>query len=175
MPPHRWLLKRRIERAKELLLGGKLELAQIALDCGFNDQSQCGSYSPKARVRASGVGFVATRPFRLRHGSRMMAEMLAGPLERVFSALSGRGNVTVIFHLLGAEASRFSELERAMPGISQRRLVKCLRELEANGVVHRVVYHQVPRRVEYRLTAWGRAFAPVLSSLRDWCEVSSKT
>jgi DNA-binding HxlR family transcriptional regulator len=61
----------------------------------------------------------------------MMAEMLAGPLERVFSALSGRGNVTVIFHLLGAEASRFSELERAMPGISQRRLVKCLRELEA--------------------------------------------
>ena len=39
MPPHRWLLKRRIERAKELLLGGELELAQIALDCGFNDQS----------------------------------------------------------------------------------------------------------------------------------------
>jgi AraC family transcriptional regulator len=39
MPPHRWLLKRRIERAKELLLGGELELAQIALDCGFSDQS----------------------------------------------------------------------------------------------------------------------------------------
>ena len=39
IPPHRWLLKRRIERAKELLLGGELELAQIALDCGFSDQS----------------------------------------------------------------------------------------------------------------------------------------
>jgi DNA-binding HxlR family transcriptional regulator len=104
-----------------------------------------------------------------------MAEMLTGSLERVFSTLAGRGNVTVIFHLLGAEVLRFSELERAMPGISQRQLVKCLRELEANDVVHRIVYHQVPPRVEYGLTAWGRAFAPVLSSLRDWCEVSPKT
>ena len=83
--------------------------------------------------------------------------------------------MTVIFHLLGAEVLRFSELERAMPGISQRQLVKCLRELEAKGVIHRVVYHQVPPRVEYGLTAWGRAFAPVLGSLRDWCEVSPKT
>ena len=104
-----------------------------------------------------------------------MAEMLTGSLERVFSTLAGRGNVTVIFHLLGAEVLRFSELERAMPGISQRQLVKCLRELEANDVVHRIVYHQVPPRVEYGLTAWGRAFAPVLSALRDWCEVSRKT
>ena len=104
-----------------------------------------------------------------------MAEMLTGSLERVFSTLSGRGNVTVIFHLLGAEVLRFSELERAMPDISQRQLVKCLRELEAKGVVHRVVYHQVPPRVEYGQTAWGRAFAPVLSALRDWCEISPKT
>jgi DNA-binding HxlR family transcriptional regulator len=79
--------------------------------------------------------------------------------------------VTVIFHLLGTEKLRFSELERA-PGISQHQLVKCLRELEAKGVVHRVVYHQVPPRVEYRLTAWVRAFAPVLSPLRDWRKVS---
>ena len=104
-----------------------------------------------------------------------MAEMLTGSLERVFSTLAGRGNVTVIFHLLGAEVLRFSELERAMPGISQRQLVKCLRELEAKGVVHRVVYLQVPPRVEYSLTACGRAFAPVLSALRDWCEVSPQT
>jgi DNA-binding HxlR family transcriptional regulator len=104
-----------------------------------------------------------------------MAEMLTGSLERVFGTLSGRGNVTVIFHLLGAEVLRFSELERAMLGISQRQLVKCLRELEANGVVHRVVYHQVPPRVEYGLTAGGRAFAPVLSSLHNWSEVSPKT
>ena len=104
-----------------------------------------------------------------------MAQMLTGSLERVFGTLSGRGNVTVIFHLLGAEVLRFSELERAMLGISQRQLVRCLRELEAKGVVHRVVYHQVPPRVEYGLTAWGRAFAPVLSALRDWCEVSRKT
>ena len=73
-----------------------------------------------------------------------MAEMLTGSLQRVFSTLAGKGNVTVIFHLLGAEVLRFSELERAMLGISQRQLVKCLRELEAKGVVHRVVYHQVP-------------------------------
>ena len=53
--------------------------------------------------------------------------------------------MTVIFHLLGAEVLRFSELERAMPGISQRQLVKCLRELEANDVVHQIVYHQVRR------------------------------
>jgi hypothetical protein len=81
-----------------------------------------------------------------------MAEMLTGSLERVFSTLAGRGNVTVIFHLLGAEVLRFSELERAMPGISQRQLVKCLRELEAKGVVRRVVYQYASGG--YGLT-WG--------------------
>lgn len=104
-----------------------------------------------------------------------MAAMHPDSFERVLRTLAGRGTVTVIIHLLGAEVLRFSELERAMPDIPQRRLVKCLRELEANGVVHRVVHYQVPPRVEYGLTAWGRAFAPVLSSLRGWYEASPKT
>ena len=58
--------------------------------------------------------------------------MLPPSCERVINILEGRGKVTVILHLLSAGTQRFSEIERTIRGISQRRLVQCLRELEAD-------------------------------------------
>lgn len=96
--------------------------------------------------------------------------MLPPSCERVINILEGRGKVTVILHLLSAGTQRFSEIERTIRGISQCRLVQCLRELEADGIVRRVVHHQVPPRVDYSLTAWGRNFSGVLGALCAWSD-----
>jgi DNA-binding HxlR family transcriptional regulator len=65
---------------------------------------------------------------------------------------------------------RFNELQRQLGGITQRVLTMQLRELEADGIVERTVYAEVPPRVEYRLTPFGESLKPVLLSLRDWGE-----
>ena len=96
--------------------------------------------------------------------------MLPPTCERVINILEGRGKVTVILHLLSAGTQRFSEIERTIRGISQRRLVRCLREMEADGIVRRVVHHQVPPRVDYSLTGWGRNFSGVLRALCAWSD-----
>ena len=96
--------------------------------------------------------------------------MLPPSCERAINILQGRGKVAVIVHLLTAGTQRFSEIERTIRGISQRRLVLCLRELEAEGVVRRVVHHQVPPRVDYSLTVWGRDFSGVLRALCTWAD-----
>jgi DNA-binding HxlR family transcriptional regulator len=96
--------------------------------------------------------------------------MLPPSCKRVISILEGRGKVTVILHLLTAGTQRFSEIERTIRGISQRRLVQCLRQLEADGVVRRVVHHQIPRKVDYSLTVWGRDFSGVLRALCAWAD-----
>ena len=78
--------------------------------------------------------------------------------------------MAVILHLLTAGTQRFSEIERTIRGISQRRLVQCLRELEADGIVRRVVHRQIPPRVEYSLTVWGRDFSGVFRALCAWSD-----
>ncbi len=65
---------------------------------------------------------------------------------------------------------RFCELTSLVEGLSDRVLSDRLRELEAEGVVQRVVYPQIPVRVEYQLTEKGRAFKPVLDAIRTWAQ-----
>ena len=63
---------------------------------------------------------------------------------------------------------RFSELERAIPAISQKMLIHQLRQMENDGMVRRIVHHQVPPKVEYGLTDWGQALCPALDALLKW-------
>jgi DNA-binding HxlR family transcriptional regulator len=63
---------------------------------------------------------------------------------------------------------RFSELERAIPAASQKMLAQQLRQLEADGIVRRVVHAQVPPKVEYALTDWGESLCPSLDALLTW-------
>jgi DNA-binding HxlR family transcriptional regulator len=65
---------------------------------------------------------------------------------------------------------RFSDLEKLIPGISQKMLAQQLRQLEADGIVERKQYPQVPPKVEYRMTEWGQALCPALDSLLKWSE-----
>ena len=63
---------------------------------------------------------------------------------------------------------RFGELKKSIPGVTQRMLTNQLRELESDHVIHRKVYAEVPPRVEYRLTDYGRTLEPIMVAMRDW-------
>ena len=95
-------------------------------------------------------------------------DMAARGVEGAFRILEGRWKMVIIFHLFDRGTLRFSELEKAIPGVSQKMLIQQLRELERDGIVRRTVYPQVPPKVEYDLTKWGQAMCPALDSLLDW-------
>jgi len=95
-------------------------------------------------------------------------EMAASVMEAAFRMLEGRWKMVIIFHLFDKSVLRFSELQRVIPGVSQKMLIQQLRELERDGIVQRTVYPQVPPRVEYRLTRWGQTMCPALDSLPQW-------
>jgi DNA-binding HxlR family transcriptional regulator len=63
---------------------------------------------------------------------------------------------------------RFGELKRRVPGISEKMLIQQLREMEADGIVHREVYHEVPPRVEYSVTEFGASLNEALAPLAEW-------
>ena len=92
----------------------------------------------------------------------------ARDVERAFKVLEGRWKLLILFHLFGGKILRFSELERAIPAISQKMLIQQLRQMEGDGMVRRTVHHQVPLKVEYALTDWGQALCPALDALLKW-------
>ena len=89
-------------------------------------------------------------------------------VEEALKVLEGRWKLVILFRLFDGKLVRFSELQRAIPSISQKMLIQQLRQLEGDGVVRRIVHHQVPPKVEYGLTDWGEALCPALDELLKW-------
>lgn len=94
----------------------------------------------------------------------------ADGVEQVLKILEGKWKLVILFHLFDGQVKRFSELEKAIPAITQKMLIQQLRQLEADGIVTRTIYHQVPPKVEYRLTEWGQELCPALDALLKWAE-----
>lgn len=88
--------------------------------------------------------------------------------ELTFQVIGGKWKIIILFHLAQAGKLRFGELKKSIPDITERMLTKQLRELEADDMVHREVYKQVPPKVEYSLTEFGQTIIPVLNTLRSW-------
>ncbi|MGF9756173.1 helix-turn-helix domain-containing protein [Microvirga sp. 0TCS3.31] len=88
-------------------------------------------------------------------------------VERTLSLIEGKWKIIVLYKLLRG-TMRFNELRRLMPLVTQRMLTHQLRELEADGLIIRTVYAQVPPRVEYSLSARGRSLEPVLMAMKEW-------
>ncbi|MFL6825973.1 MAG: helix-turn-helix transcriptional regulator [Alphaproteobacteria bacterium] len=101
-------------------------------------------------------------------GKEYTAVTAAQDVEQAFKVLEGRWKLLILFHLFGGKVLRFSELERAIPAISQKMLIQQLRQMENDGMVRRIVHHQVPPKVEYGLTDWGQALCPALDALLKW-------
>src|SRR5436189_6200538 len=107
-------------------------------------------------------------------GKRYTAVTAAQGVEDAFRILEGRWKLLILFHLFGGKVLRFSELERAIPAISQKMLIQQLRQMEVDGIVRRIVHHVVPPRVEYCLTKWGQALCPSLDALLKWAALREK-
>ena len=103
-------------------------------------------------------------------GKPYTAVTAAQGVEDALRILEGRWKLIILFHLFGGKVLRFSQLERAIPAISQKMLIQQLRQMEADGVIHRTIYQEVPPKVEYRLTEWGQALCPALDGLLKWAE-----
>ncbi len=94
----------------------------------------------------------------------------AHELEDALRVLDGRWKTLILYHLFTAPVLRFSDLRRAVEGISQKMLIQQLRDLEADGVIFRKVYPVVPPKVEYGLTKDGLALRPALQALQVWAQ-----
>jgi len=105
---------------------------------------------------------------------RLTPTSAAQGVEDAFKILEGRWKLLILFHLFGGKLLRFSELERAIPAISQKMLIQQLRQMEVDGIVRRIVHHVVPPRVEYCLTKWGQALCPSLDALLKWAALREK-
>lgn len=81
--------------------------------------------------------------------------------------VGGKWKSVVLYYLLESP-KRFNELRRAMPTVTQRMLTLQLRELEADGLVERIVYPVIPPHVEYRITPFGRTLKPVIDEMLAW-------
>lgn len=88
-------------------------------------------------------------------------------VEAALDVIGSKWKGVILFHLLDG-TKRFNELRRLIPSVTQRMLTLQLRELEQDDVINRKVYPEVPPKVEYSLTAFGRKLEPLLFSLREW-------
>ena len=91
------------------------------------------------------------------------------PIRNVLSRIGDRWSLLVLLTLLDNEhPMRFRDLCKAIPDVSQKMLTSTLRELEADDLVKRTAYPEVPSRVEYELTERGQSLIPLLNQLVDW-------
>src|SRR6476646_1822352 len=95
----------------------------------------------------------------------------ASGVEQALKILEGRWKLVILFHLFGGKVLRYSDLERLIPNITQKMLGQQLRQMEADGIVVRKAYPQVPPKVEYSLTEWGQALCPALDAILKWAEL----
>jgi len=89
-------------------------------------------------------------------------------IELTLDIIGGKWKPLILWHLSNNGIQRFNELKKSMPGITQKMLTQQLRELEANLMVHREVYAQVPPKVEYSLTKIGESVIPLLNTMCQW-------
>ncbi|KAA0542926.1 winged helix-turn-helix transcriptional regulator [Bacillus sp. BGMRC 2118] len=95
------------------------------------------------------------------------------PIEASLDVIGGKWKCIILCHLdMGKK--RTSELKRLMPSITQKMLTQQLRELVADGIINRIVYKEVPPRVEYELSKYGESLKPILDSLCAWGKVHIK-
>ncbi len=91
-------------------------------------------------------------------------------MARLQSVIGGKWKILILWYIHAYEVQRFGELMRRLDGISQSTLTKQLRELEADGLVHREIYREIPPKVEYTLTEAGQGFAPILNDMLLWSQ-----
>ena len=96
-------------------------------------------------------------------------ELQACPVETTLTLIGNKWKALILRDLMPG-TKRFGELKKSIDTVSQKVLTAQLRDMEANGLVHREVYAEVPPRVEYSLTKLGQSLKPILDAMWNWGE-----
>lgn len=88
-------------------------------------------------------------------------------VEATLSVLDGKWKGVILYHLL-ERTLRFNEIRRLLPSITQRMLTQQLRGLEEDGLITRKIYAQIPPKVEYSLSEYGRTLEPIILAMQQW-------
>lgn len=96
-----------------------------------------------------------------------MTDLVNCPVTATVGVIGGKWKI-LILHLIGNDINRFGKLNMLLKDISKQMLTTQLRELERDGIIKRVIYPEIPPRVEYFLTEKGEELKPVFVALRDW-------
>ena len=96
------------------------------------------------------------------------------PVTFCLSIIGGKWK-PVILYCIANNVNRFGALQRAIPTITKQMLTKQLRELEADGIITRKIFAEVPPRVEYGISERGQTLLPVIKAMKDWGEAHWKT
>jgi DNA-binding HxlR family transcriptional regulator len=97
------------------------------------------------------------------------AELPECPVATTVSLIGSKWKLLIIRNLL-VRPWRFNELQKSLEGISQKVLTDSLRSMEADGIITRTVYPEVPPRVEYALSELGESMRPILNTMKEWGE-----
>ena len=92
------------------------------------------------------------------------------PVEVTIGVIGGKWKSVVLYHLIKGRVIRFGEFRKLLPKVTAQMLTAQLRELEADGVIHRKIYTQVPPKVEYSLTTFGESLTPIIRAMTNWGE-----
>ena len=96
-----------------------------------------------------------------------MTDLVNCPVTATMDVIGGKWKI-LILHLIRNDINRFGKLNMMLKDISKQMLTTQLRDLERDGIIRRVIYPEIPPRVEYFLTGKGEALAPVFDALKDW-------
>ena len=110
-------------------------------------------------------------------GETMMDDVAAErcPILHALDVVGQKWKLPILWYLHEADATRYNELKRRMPGITNTMLTKSLRELEEAGLVRRRSYGTIPPKVDYSLTEIGRELLPTLNELYKWGEAHMRS
>lgn len=91
-----------------------------------------------------------------------------GTIETALDILVGKWKPVILFHIIDKGTLRFSELQRLIPDVTKKMLTTQLRELEYHDIINRKIYAQIPPKVEYSITEYGKGLMPLLLSMHEW-------
>ncbi|ABO35443.1 transcriptional regulator, MarR family [Methanococcus maripaludis C5] len=91
------------------------------------------------------------------------------PVEVTMDIIGKKWKVLILWHL-NESTKRFSELKEVVPGISQKMLAQQLKEMEEDGIIKKTIYPEIPPKVEYSVTEFGKTLFPLLKSMNTWAE-----
>lgn len=90
------------------------------------------------------------------------------PIQYTLNLIGGKWKLVILWHLTKQNVMRYGEMKKCLLGITHKMLSQQLKELEADDLIHREEYHQIPPKVEYSLTELGKSLLPVLQTMYIW-------